>query len=137
MDQQDPSLVAETAALKAAYEALNRNDVPGFARIFDPQIERVEPPGSPGSLTINGIDAAVEYWTLHRGKWAEGSCEPQRYLVMGDRIVVFAHVHVRLKGETEWLTGDVVDVFTFRGGKAIQYRTFVDSVEALAWAGAN
>jgi len=137
MDQQDPSLVAETAALKAAYEALNRNDVPGFLQIFDHQVERVEPPGLPGSITFHGIEAFAAHVYPQRAKWAEGTCEPRRFVVMGDHIVVFAHVNVRLENETEWRVGDVADVFTFRAGRAIQYRTFVDSMQALAWAGAN
>ncbi len=135
MDAQTSPLAAETKALQEAYDALNRNDVPGFLQIFDPQIERVEPPGFPGSGTYQGIDALKALVELHRGNWAEGGCHPERFLVAGDRVIVFAHVRVKLKDETDWREGDVADVYTFRNGKAIQYRTFVDSEKALEWAG--
>jgi ketosteroid isomerase-like protein len=44
---------------------------------------------------------------------------------------MFAHVRVRLKHETEWREGRIADVFTFRNGKAIQFRTFADKRQAL------
>jgi len=50
---------------------------------------------------------------------------------------VFLHVRVRLKDHTEWLDGHIADVFTFRNGKAVQFRTFADERQALEWAGAN
>lgn len=69
-----------------------------------------------------------------RGTWAEGSCEPERFIVAGDRVIVFIHVRVRLKHETEWREGRIADVYTFRNGKAIQFRTFADERQALEWA---
>ena len=135
MDKPTPSLAAETEALRAAYAALNRNDIPGFVKIFDPQIERIEPADFPMAGTYRGLAAVTEHVTKGRGTWAEGSCEPERFIVAGDKIVVIAHVHVRLKTETEWREGRIADVFTFRNGKAIQFRTFGDERQALEWAG--
>ena len=70
-----------------------------------------------------------------RGRWAEGSCEPERFVVVGDRIIVSIYVHVRLKDETEWREGRVADVYTSRDGKATHFRTFVDRQEAFEWVG--
>ena len=136
MGEITPSLAAETKAVKEAYAALNRNDVPGFLQIFAPDVVRIEPPGFPASGTFHGIEALKAILVLNRGKWAEGSCEPERFVVAGDRVVVFVHVHVRLEHETEWREGDIADGFAFRNGKAIHFQTFVDSGEALEWAGA-
>lgn len=72
-----------------------------------------------------------------RNTWAEGSCELERLIVAGDKIVVFVHAHVRLKGETTWIDGRFADVYTFRNGKAIQMRSFGERQEALEWAGAS
>jgi uncharacterized protein len=137
MDEPTPSLQAETEALKEAYAALNRNDVPGFLKIFDPEIERIEFAGSPQGGTYRGLDAVTAHVEKARETWAEGSCEPQRFVVAGDKVVVFTHVRVRLKHETEWREGHTGDVFTFRNGKVIQFRTFFDEREALEWAGAK
>src|SRR5687767_15002400 len=126
MGKPVPSLAAETEALREAYAALNRNDIPGFVKIFDPQIERIEPADFPMAGTYRGLAAVTEHVTKGRGTWAEGSCEPERFIAAGDKIVVIARVHVRLKTETEWREGRTGDVFTFRNGKAIQFRTFFD-----------
>ncbi|MCC6574177.1 MAG: nuclear transport factor 2 family protein [Planctomycetes bacterium] len=136
MGKLAPSLEAETAALKEAYAALNRNDIPAFVRIFDPQIERVEPSDFPQGGTYHGLAAVSEHVSKGRGTWAEGSCEPERFIVAGDRIIALIQVRVRLKHETEWRRGRIADVFTFRNGKAIQFHTFADERQALRWAGA-
>jgi hypothetical protein len=52
-------------------------------------------------------------------------------------VIVFVYVHVRLKHETQWREGRIADVFTFRNGKAIQFRTFADEQQAHQWASVN
>lgn len=137
MSKLTPPLATETKALKEAYDALNRNDIPAFLQILDPQIERIEPDGFPGAGTYHGLEAVKAHFSHHRGNWAEGSCETERFVVAGERIIVFVHVRVRLKDETEWREGHIADVFTFRNGKAIQFRTFIDRRQAIEWAGAD
>jgi hypothetical protein len=46
-------------------------------------------------------------------------------------------VKVRLKDRPEWIEGRTGDVFTFRGGKIIEFRTFMEHQKALEWAEAN
>jgi uncharacterized protein len=133
MSRPTPSLAAETEAIREAYAALNRNDIPGFVQVFDPQIERME--HLPQGGTYHGLPAVTAHVSQARGTWAEGSCEPERFIVAGDRVIAFVHVRVRLKHETDWREGRTVDVFTFRNGKAIQFRTFTDERQALEWAG--
>lgn len=135
MDKPTPSLAAETEGLREAYAALNRDDIPGFTAHFDPHIERIEPSDFPLGGTYHGLDAVTAHISEGRGSWAEGGCEPERLIVAGDRILVVVHVRVRLKHETEWREGRIADVYTFRNGKAIQFRTFADERQALEWAG--
>jgi len=137
MDAPTPSLAAETEALREAYAALNRNDIPAFAAVFDPQIERIEPADFPQGGTYHGLEAVKAHVSKGRGTWAEGNCEPERFIVAGDWIVVLVHVRVRLKHETTWREGRIADVYTFRNGKAIQFRTFADERQALDWAGVS
>ena len=135
MGEPTPSLAAETNALREAYAALNLNDIPAFVRVFDPQIERIEPADFPLGGTYRGLEAVTAHISKGRGSWAEGSCEPRRFIVAGDRVIVLIDVRVRLKHETQWREGRIADVFTFRNGKAIQFRTFGDERQALEWAG--
>ncbi|MGE4158369.1 MAG: nuclear transport factor 2 family protein [Planctomycetota bacterium] len=130
-----PSHAAEIETIKAAYAALNRGDIAGFVKDFDPEIVRVEPSDFPGGGTYHGIEAVKAHVALHRGNWAEGGCEPQKFTVVGDKILVSVQVRVRLKSETSWREGRVGDVFSFRNGKATLFRTFFDEGQAFEWAG--
>jgi ketosteroid isomerase-like protein len=135
MGKRKPSLAAETEALRETYAALNRNDIPGAVKALDPQIEWTEPAEYPGGGTHHGHDGVKAHLSQSRGSWAEGSCEPERFVVAGDKIIVFVHVRVRLKHDMEWREGRLADVYTFRNGKAIQMRAFADRRRALEWAG--
>jgi ketosteroid isomerase-like protein len=135
MGEPTPSLAAETEALRETYAALNRNDIPSAVTAFDPQIEWTEPAEYPGSGTRHGHEEVKAHLSESRADWAEGSCEPERFIVAGDKIIVFVDVRVRLKHSTEWHEGRLADVYTFRDGKAIQMRAFADRRQALEWAG--
>ena len=137
MNDSPQILTAETEAIKDAYAALNRNDIDGFAKILDPQVERTEPDDFPSGGTYHGIEAVRAHIAAGRSTWAEGGCEPERFVVAGDKVIVMLHVLVRLKDHTDWIDGHIADVFTFRDGKATQFRTFGDEREALEWAGAT
>ena len=132
MNEPTPPLTAEENILRAAYAALNRGDVAGFVRGFDPQVERVE---LFSGECYHGLAAVTEHVARGRGTWAEGECHPQRFLVAGDRVVVLVDVRVRLKNEKDWRTGRLADVFTFRDGRIIEFRSFGDEREGLEWAG--
>src|SRR5262249_28199053 len=124
-----------TQALKEAFAALNRNNIPAVMKIFDPQIERIEPADFPMGGTYRGLAAVQEHLSKALATWAEGTCAPEKFIVAGDKIIVFVYVHVRLKHEKEWREGPLADVFTFRNGKVIHWRTFGERQQALDWVG--
>jgi hypothetical protein len=137
MNDRNSALAAEIEALKGIYAALNRNDIPNFVKIFDEAIEWIEFAESPGGGTYKGRATVEAHATQARGTWAEGSCEPERFIVAGDKIVVLVYVHVRLQHETEWREGRIADVYTFRDDKVIHMRNFLERAQALEWAGAD
>lgn len=126
---------AEIETIKSAYAALNRGDIAGFVKDFDPQIVRIEFEGTPSGGTYHGIEAVREHVAQGRSTWAEGSCEPTNFVISGDKIVVSCHIRVRLDGQADWLEGCTADVFTFRAGKVIEFRTFAEEKDALEFAG--
>ena len=128
------SLSAEMTALREAYAALNRGDIDGFIKDFDPQIMRVEFEGTPQGGSYQGIAAVREHVLQGRSTWAEGSCEPERFIVAGDSVVVICHVRVRLNGHADWLEGHTGDVFTWKDGKVIEFRTFAEENDAIGFA---
>ena len=122
-------------AVKDFYAAINRNDTQSFARDFDPAIVRAEFEGTPAAGTFRGIDAVRQNVAAGRGTWAEGRCEPEKFLVEGEKVVVYVHARVRLHGATEWTGGRFADGFAFRDGKITEFHSFAERAQALAWAG--
>jgi hypothetical protein len=121
-------------ALRKAYAAFNRNDISATIEPLDPQIEWTEPADFPGGGTYHGHEEVKAYLTQSRAGWAEGSSEPERFLVAGEKIVVFVHARVRPKGSSLWRETSLAEVFTFRNGKAVHMRAFADRRQALEWA---
>jgi hypothetical protein len=120
--------------LRKAYAAFNRNDIEALADALDPEIEWIEPAEFAGGGTYHGHDDVKAYLTQSRAAWVEGSSDPERFLVAGDKIVVFVHARVRAKASSMWRETSRADVFTFRNGKAVHMRAFADRREALEWA---
>lgn len=125
----------ETEALKQFFAAINRNDLKAVIKDFDPEIVRVEPEGFPTAGAYRGIAEVQEHVRKGRGTWAEGTCEPEKFLVNGDKVVVYLHARVRLKDSTDWVDGRFADGFVFRNGRIVQYLSFGERAEALKWAG--
>jgi ketosteroid isomerase-like protein len=125
----------EIEALTRFFAAINRNDLQAITKDFDPQIVRIEPEGFPTAGTYRGIAEVQAHVAKGRGTWAEGTCEPERFLATGDKVVAYLHAWVRLKDTTDWVGGRFADGFVFRNGKIIEYRSFAERSEALEWAG--
>jgi ketosteroid isomerase-like protein len=135
MSKLTTSLAAETEALREVYAAINRNDIRAMVEAFDPQIEWIEPAEYSGGGTYRGLAEVEAHLSQARETWAEGSCEPVRFIAAGDKVIVFVDVRARLKHESEWREGQLADVYTFRNGKAIQFRSFPIRRQALEWVG--
>ena len=125
----------EIDVLKQFYAAINRNDLPGLTQYFDLQIVRIEPGGFPTAGTYRGITEVQAHIAKGRGTWAEGTCEPEKFLTHEDKVVVYLHVRVRLKDSLDWVDARFADGFVFRAGKITQYLTFGERLAALKWAG--
>lgn len=125
----------EVEKLQQFYAAINRNDMQAITEDFDPGIVRIEPEGFPTGGTYYGVADVQAHVAKGRGTWAEGTCEPEEFLVNGDKVIVYLHAWVRLKGATEWTGGRFADGFAFRDGKIVQYLSFGKREDALRWAG--
>ena len=132
---QNPNLTPETKIVSEIFAALNRNDIPGVLQFFDPEIVRIEPAGHDTAGTYRGHAEVGPHLAKGRSTWAEGTCEPARFVVVGTRVVAWLVVHVRLKDKTDWIDGRLADVFTFKNGKVIEMRTFWETEDALKWVG--
>ncbi|MES3038206.1 MAG: nuclear transport factor 2 family protein [Bdellovibrionota bacterium] len=132
---RSPNFAAEIEAVKKVYAGLNRNDVSAILEHFDPSIVRIEPAENPSQGIFRGLAEVSAHIEQARNTWEQGSCELERTLVAGDKVIAFAHVRVKVKNRVEWAEGHTADVFTFRNGKIVEFRTFFNVQEALEWAG--
>lgn len=132
---QSSDVNANVETVKAFYAALNRNDIPAILKLIDPQIERIEFEGLPSEGNYRGYAEFKEHVSKARETWAEGGCEPERLVSLGDKVIAFVYVRVRLKNKSEWNEGRVADVFTLQNNKITQMRTFAETQQALDWLG--
>lgn len=131
----DVGAAAEAKIVLNVYAAINRNDPAAAVKAFDAEAEWSVPEEFPGGGTSRGRAAIEAHLAKSRENWAEGSCEPERLIFVGDKIVAIVHVHVRLKNETDWREGRIGDVFTFRNGKVTSVRVFAEPEQAMKWIG--
>lgn len=125
----------EIETLEQFFAGINRNDMQSITKNFDPQIVRIEPEGFPTAGTYYGLTEVQDHIRKGRGTWAEGTCEPEKFFMNGDKVVVYVHVRVRLKDSTDWVGGRFADGFVFGKGKITQYLSFGEREDALKWAG--
>ncbi|MGA8437772.1 MAG: nuclear transport factor 2 family protein [Candidatus Sulfotelmatobacter sp.] len=130
-----PAVTLAIATLRDAYSAFNRGNIDAAVEGLDAQIEWIEPAEFPGGGVYHGREGVKQYLTQSRGAWAEGSSEPERFIIAGNRIVVLVHARVRAKGSNEWQDVKLADVYTVRGGKIVEMRAFADRHDALHWVG--
>jgi ketosteroid isomerase-like protein len=121
--------------LRDAYAAFNRNDIPAAVRGLDVNIDWQEPAEFSGGGSYHGRAAVARYLANSRAGWAEGSSEPVRFIVHGDRVVVYVHARFRAKDSSAWTGVCLADVYTFRNGSPVAMRAFADRNAALEWVG--
>ena len=117
------------------FAAINRDDMQGAIRDFDPQIVRIEPDGFPTAGTHRGIAEVRAHGAHGRETWSEGACEPEQHFENGDKAVVHLHVRVRLTGAAGWIDARCADGFVLRDGMITEYRSVGQRADALTCAG--
>jgi ketosteroid isomerase-like protein len=132
-----PDLEQVVAALGGAYAAFNRGDMTAAVEPLDAQIEWTEPAEFPPGGTYHGRAGVKQYLKQSRAAWAGVNSEPERFIIAGDRIVVFVHARVRPKGSNHWQDISLADVYTVRNGRVVEMQAFADRQEALRWAEAE
>ncbi|HVT97117.1 MAG TPA: nuclear transport factor 2 family protein [Acidobacteriaceae bacterium] len=121
--------------LRDAYSAFNRNDISAAVHALDLNIDWQEPAEFPGGGSYHGRAEVARYLANSRAGWAEGSSEPVRFIVHGDRVVVYVHARFRTKDSSAWTEVCLADVYTFRNGTPVAMRAFADRNAALEWVG--
>jgi ketosteroid isomerase-like protein len=124
-----------TDQLREAYAAFNRGDIDAAVQFLHPDIKWIEPAEFRAGGEYHGIDGAKRYLLHSRASAAEVISEPERFIVSGDRIVVFVYARVLPKNSTSWQEVRLADVYTFKGGRPIEMHAFANRADALRWVG--
>jgi ketosteroid isomerase-like protein len=131
----EPPMSEIVRAIRDAYRAFNQGNIRDCLRALDPEIEWIEPPEFLGGGTYSGHEGVARYLTQSRWAWAEIQSEPEKFIEIGDKVVVFVHTRVWPKDSDIVREGRIADVYTIRNGKAIRMQAFVNRQEALRYAG--
>ena len=109
-------------AIRRAYDAFLRRDIPRVLAEFDPAIHWVEPdlPGLPWAGTHHGREA-VERDVFGRvfARYDEFAMEPQRFVEVGETVVVTGRLRGRARSGAR-LDAPFAHVWKLRHGKAVR-----------------
>jgi ketosteroid isomerase-like protein len=121
--------VANVVAVRRAYEAFARGDMDGVVADMHPEIEWHQAEGLPHGGHYRGLEEVrrVIFEPLDEEWWDEFSAVPGEFLEAGDEVVVLGRYYARAKATGKPLDVPFVHLWTFRDGKAVRFRQFLDT----------
>jgi hypothetical protein len=122
---------------RRSYEAFARGDMDAVVADMDDAIEWHQAQGLPhGGLHRGLADVRRAIFDpLDAEWWEEFHADPDEFLEAGDEVVVLGRYRGIAKGTGKELDVPYVHVWSFRDGKAVRFRQFLDTAgwnEALA-----
>ncbi len=117
----------DVEAMRSAYEAFNRGDIPGALAAFDQQIEWHEPGGgrAPRGTFHGSQSVADDVFATIPQNFDEFRAEPDQFIDAGDHVVVTGRFRGRAKGGQQ-LDAPFAHVWAMRNGKAARFQNYVD-----------
>jgi len=129
MSQENVDLV------RAAMEAWNRGDWDAVLDLVDAAIEWRLSGALPDLEDVyHGHEGVKVFWREWSGSWESIRAEPERFVDLGDRVLVVAHFHAVSRDGLE-IDQQVAFLFTLREGLLLRFRSYLDRAEAFEAAG--
>jgi ketosteroid isomerase-like protein len=109
-------------------------------RVFREQVSedfefRLPPDYPEGELVFRGRSGIDELIALLRETWREWRFEPERFLDVGDQVVVFARIIGEGEASGAPVELETTHVVSFREGRAVSVQVYRDRTEALEATG--
>jgi ketosteroid isomerase-like protein len=127
----------DVETVRSAYEAFNRQDIPGVLAFYDPEIEWIEGGGgrSPAGTFRGPQRVASEVFATVPQHFEDFHAEPEQFIDAGEHIVVVGRFRGKAtNGET--LDAPFVHVNRMRNGKVVGFQNYVEAaLWAKAWGG--
>ena len=120
--------------LQQAYSDVARGDVEAVAELLDQSVSW-KVMGEPSSFApfgeYTGQDGARDYLAKLGETLNITSIKPYQFVVEGDTVVVLGKTDGVMRATGKAVEVDWAHVFTFRDGKVIDYKEFVDTARIL------
>jgi ketosteroid isomerase-like protein len=121
---------------RRGYEAFARGDLDAvFDDFMHPEIEAHDPPEVPDATIYRGRKAVRQDWEQTADLFEDFSIDLEKSFDLGDEVVLFLRFRGRGRESGAELEAPMAHVWTFRDGKAVRLRQFLDRAEALEAAG--
>jgi ketosteroid isomerase-like protein len=123
-------------SLRRGYEAGSRGDIDGMVELMDPEIEWRGHPQLPEPGPLHGREEVRRWLEQTRDALTEVELEVQEMIEAGDHVVAIVRVSGRGKGSGAPVAGGPdAHVWTMRNGKAVKFRWYQGTGEALETLG--
>ena len=124
--------MSESADLVSGmYEAFGRGDVPAILEKLDENIEWSVPENLPHGGDVRGRDGVGGFFQGIGEKWDGLSVEVESLIADGDRVVVLAHIHGKLRSSGDEAAYEGAHVWTVQGGTAVRFNEYVNAPLSL------
>lgn len=112
------------------------DDPDAFFEILDPDVEwDVTDTSSPMAGVYHGLEAVREFYRRWAGAFSDWNYEVERLIETGDQVVAFVREYGHGRGSGAEVEMRRANVWTFRDGKVVHYRSFSTREAALEAAG--
>jgi ketosteroid isomerase-like protein len=126
--------VATASLLEKAAAGGDISDTPEYWELFDPDVVLVEIAEYPDAATYRGLEQMHRWLQGYLDVFDKISIEPQEFVPVGDRVLVFTHQRFRSKVGID-VEQEITQVLQFRDGKVIYATGYRDKSNALQAVG--
>jgi uncharacterized protein len=123
------------AAVKKAYEAFKRGDIPSVLSIMTDDIEWTTP-GEKEQIPlvgqIKGRPAVAKFFEALAANEEVLAFEPHEFIVDRNMVTAGVYYRARVKSTGRTYEGETVHVFRFRNGKVASFKEYLDTVQMAA-----
>jgi uncharacterized protein len=112
------------------FDAYRRRDFDAALALMDPEVEAHNPPEVPEATIHRGREAVRRDWEQTLELFDDFSIELEEYFDAGEDLLVYLRYRGRSRGSHAEVVAPMAHVWTFRGGKVIRFRQFLDRAEA-------
>lgn len=121
--------------VRGAFAMVPGRDEDRFLDVFDPGVEWDMTHRSFNPHVYRGRDGIREWFDQLGETWAEWRSEPEDFLDAGDQVVVLIRSVARGRSSGVEVDAESAALFTFRAGRIVRMKIYVDREEALRDAG--